>query len=95
MQFTTNVGKWGVFEASVSGRTEGNPFVDYDIRGTFEGPAERVEVAGFYGGDGTYRVRVIDTWNMTVEERGIHSGNFRVELPGREYMALLLTKVDD
>lgn len=31
MQFTANVGKWGVFEASVPGHTEGNlglrPFV--------------------------------------------------------------------
>ena len=65
MQFTANVGKWGVFEASVPGRTEGNPFVDYDIRGTFEGPAERVEVAGFYDGDGTYRVRFMPSFEGT------------------------------
>ena len=40
-----------------------------------------------------YRVRVIDTWNMTIEEQGIKKGSFRVELPGREYMAVQLIRV--
>jgi len=40
-----------------------------------------------------FRVRVIDTWNMTVEERGSFKGAFRLELPGRPYMAVLITKI--
>ena len=40
-----------------------------------------------------YRVEVLDTWNMTIEDRGIHRGKFRVELPGHEYMAIRMTRV--
>lgn len=41
-----------------------------------------------------YKVDVIDTWNMTVEEQdGVYEGNFRIELPGRQYMAIRLSKV--
>lgn len=40
-----------------------------------------------------YHVDVIDTWNMTVEEQpGVYEGSFRIELPGRQYMALRLRK---
>lgn len=39
------------------------------------------------------RAEVLDTWGMTVEDKGIHRGKFRVELPGREYMAIRITKV--
>lgn len=34
------------------------------------------------------RVEVIDTWEGTVTDAGVHCGKFRVELPGRPYMAL-------
>ena len=40
-----------------------------------------------------FKVEVIDTWNMTIEDQGIRKGKFRVELPGRQYMAVRLTKV--
>jgi len=39
-----------------------------------------------------YKVEVIDTWNMTIEDQGIHKGDILVNLPGREYMAVRLTK---
>ena len=35
-----------------------------------------------------YEVEVIDTWNMTVEKAGTFQGKFRINLPGREYMAI-------
>lgn len=41
-----------------------------------------------------YRLRVIDTWNMTVEDRGVVQGKFRVELPGRPYMAVQLKRTE-
>ncbi len=45
-------------------------------------------------GEGRWRVEVIDTWNMTVEEvAGTHTGQVRVDLPGRQYMAVRLTRV--
>ncbi len=35
------------------------------------------------------RIDIIDTWNMTIEELpGEHEGSVRVELPGRQYMAI-------
>lgn len=47
----------------------------------------------FYFDDATeYEVEVIDTWNMTIESQGVKKGRFRVELPGREYMAVRLKK---
>jgi hypothetical protein len=39
-----------------------------------------------------YAVDVIDTWNMTVEPvEGSFEGRFRIDLPGRQYMAVRLT----
>ncbi|MDQ1218400.1 DUF5605 domain-containing protein [Microbacterium arborescens] len=46
--------------------------------------------------EGAWRVEVIDTWNMTVEPvPGEHRGQLRVELPGRPYMAVRLTRLSD
>ncbi len=42
-----------------------------------------------------YRLKVIDTWNMTIEDRGIVKGRFAVELPGRPYIAIQLKKVSE
>ena len=39
-----------------------------------------------------WRVEVIDTWNMTITDAGVHSGKFRIALPGHEYMAVRLTR---
>lgn len=41
----------------------------------------------------SYHVEVIDTWDMTIDDRGIMKGRFRLELPGKEYMALRIRKV--
>lgn len=43
--------------------------------------------------DVSYRVEVIDTWEMTITNAGVHSGKFRIPLPGKEYMAIRLIKV--
>ena len=39
-----------------------------------------------------FAVEVIDTWNMTIEKRGVFKGKLKVDLPGREYMAVRLKK---
>ena len=41
----------------------------------------------------TYEAEVIDTWEMTITKAGIFSGNFRIDLPGKEYMAVRLWRV--
>ena len=44
--------------------------------------------------EGAWRVEVIDTWNTTVDEvPGEHRGRVRVDLPGRPFLALRLTRV--
>lgn len=40
-----------------------------------------------------FQVKVIDTWNMTVEDRGVMKGKIHIELPGRQYMAVQMKKV--
>lgn len=39
-----------------------------------------------------YEAEVIDTWNMTVQKAGTFRGKFRVELPGKQYMAIRIRK---
>jgi hypothetical protein len=42
-----------------------------------------------------YTVDIIDTWNMTIERLdGTYSGRFRLDLPGRQYIAVRLIAVD-
>lgn len=45
--------------------------------------------------DTHYHAEVIDTWQMTVEDAGICSGDFTVQLPARPYMAIRLTETDE
>ena len=45
--------------------------------------------------DEQWKAEIIDTWNMAVEDAGVHSGKFRVSLPGREYIAVRLQRVTD
>ncbi|MBN2984720.1 DUF5605 domain-containing protein [Cohnella algarum] len=41
-----------------------------------------------------YKVEVIDTWNMTIDRLPEpYEGTFRIELPGRPYMAIRMTRV--
>ncbi len=51
------VQRWDVFETELHGPSEGNPFVEVNLSATFEREGKKVEVAGFYDGGGTYRVR--------------------------------------
>lgn len=47
----------------------------------------------YFNDDKKYRVEVIDTWNMTIEDRGIYSGKFYINLPSRQYMAIRIREV--
>jgi hypothetical protein len=65
MEITTSaaaVERWGMFEVGVRGRTDGNPFTDYAVKGTFRHKNETVEATGFYDGDGVYRVRCMPSF---------------------------------
>jgi hypothetical protein len=42
----------------------------------------------YFNDEKEYQVEVIDTWEMSIENRGYFKGKFRVVLPGKEYMAV-------
>jgi len=50
---------WGVFEISLPGPADGNPFIDVQLSARFSDGAQTVTVDGFYDGDGIYRVRFV------------------------------------
>ena len=47
----------------------------------------------YFNEDKKYHVDVIDTWNMTIEDRGVHSGKFYIDLPSRQYMAIRIIEI--
>ena len=59
---------------------------------TFMRPSSRT----FHIDDETaFAVDVIDTWDMTITDAGVHKGTFTIELPQKQYMAVRLRKVDE
>ena len=38
--YLKSVEKWGIFEAEMPGKSDGNPFIDYAITGTFKSKNE-------------------------------------------------------
>lgn len=54
---TNDVEQWGLYEITLKGPTNGNPFVDVRFSAVFDNGHRQVEVPGFYDGDGSYRVR--------------------------------------
>ncbi len=52
-----SVEQWGCFEITLAGPTNGNPFVDVTLSGRFYQGDTAIEAAGFYDGEGKYRVR--------------------------------------
>ena len=62
LNYAKTIEKWGVFEVTVSGPKEGNPFCDQWIKGTFCCKNEKKTVDGFYDGDGVYKVRFMPSF---------------------------------
>ena len=64
-----SVRKYDVFEIILKGPTEGNPFLDTQLRATFSLDNRSLEVEGFYDGDGSYKVRFMPdtegTWRYS------------------------------
>ena len=55
------VEQWGIFETSLPGPVDGNPFVDSTLTARFSQGERVIQVDGFYDGDGTYRIRFMPT----------------------------------
>ena len=62
LNYAKTIEKWGIFEVTVSGPKEGNPFCDQWIKGTFCCKNEKKTVDGFYDGDGVYKVRFMPSF---------------------------------
>ena len=50
---------WSTFELSLTGPTDGNPFLDVELRAIFRQGEREVRVNGFYDGDGVYKLRFL------------------------------------
>ena len=49
----------------------------------------------YFEDDSEFEAEIIDTWEMTIEKLpGTFKGRFRIELPGKQYMAVRLRRVD-
>ncbi len=60
IQGQNSVEQWGMFEVTLKGLTNGNPFLETRLSAVFSwdyADSAATEVNGFYDGDGTYRVR--------------------------------------
>jgi len=83
------VEQWGVYELTLSGPTNGNPFVDVTFGARFVQGDSVVQVPGFYDGNGIYRVRFMPEkqggWKYTTESSSPEltgkAGEFTVTRP--------------
>ena len=57
MSVQSQVEQWDIFEIALKGPSGGNPFVHVTLSARFTCGRRKVNVAGFYDGDRTYRVR--------------------------------------
>jgi hypothetical protein len=87
-----SVEQWGIFELSLKGPTNGNPFLDTRFSAVFQQGTNPIEANGFYDGDGVFRVRFMPEktgkWNYKTasNERTLdgESGSFTVKPPSRK-----------
>lgn len=47
----------------------------------------------YFDDENEYQVEVIDTWKMTIENRGIYKGKFEIDLPSKSYMAIRIQRI--
>lgn len=56
-QNSQEIEKWGRFELTMQGPSEGNPFQEVQLSARFQYKNYIVQPDGFYDGNGTYRIR--------------------------------------
>lgn len=84
-QYPRSVEQYCPLEIVLKGKTDGNPFTDYQLQGEFENERERIVVSGFYDGDRGYKVRFMPSYTgdytFTIQGSAIEekvSGAFHV-----------------
>ena len=78
---TVETERWDIFELTLKGPSDGNPFVDVEFRAEFKQGTEVFKPDGFYDGNGIYKVRFMPnaTGNWTYITRSNRS-----ELDGKK-----------
>lgn len=60
--YPSRVKKWDVFEVSLEGPSDGNPFLEQSLKGIFTSKHQSAVVDGFYDGNGIYRLRFMPSF---------------------------------
>ena len=84
------VERWGLFEITLQGPTNRNPFVDVELSARFRHGDTLIDAPGFYDGAGTYRVRFMPDaegqWSYVTHSGAraldAQTGGFTVIAPG-------------
>ncbi len=83
------VEQWGIYEVTLDGTSEGNPFTEVTLVGRFWQGQHAIEAPGFYDGKGVYKIRLMpdqtgpwqyETRSNRPELEG-KTGNFEVSPP--------------
>ena len=61
-----DVEQWGVWELSLDGPRDGNPYLDVQVTATCRQDEKRIVVPAFYDGDGVYKARVSPPAELSV-----------------------------
>ena len=77
---TAKIERWDIFELALKGPSDGNPFVDVELRAEFKQGSEVFKPEGFYDGNGIYKIRFMP--NVTGKWTYRTKSN-RKELDGR------------
>ncbi|MBN1428748.1 MAG: DUF5605 domain-containing protein [Anaerolineae bacterium] len=56
-----NIEQWGMFEVALEGPDSGNPFLDVTLSAQFKCKDTMLDLAGFYDGNGSYKIRCMPT----------------------------------
>lgn len=62
MNYKKEIERWGTLEISLSGPSKGNPYIEHNMKGRFNGNQEDIVTDGFYDGDGIYKVRFMPSF---------------------------------
>lgn len=91
-QLVKTVEQWAIFELELSGSSRGNPFLDVSLEAAFQQNERIISGAGFYDGDGVYRIRFMPDaqgeWRYRTSsnqtELDGHEGTFTVTPPASD-----------
>lgn len=68
VDYTKQTEQWGIFELTLAGPSEGNPFTDINLGAQFNYKNRTIHAQGFYDGEGIYKIRFMPdaegTWSF-------------------------------